>query len=73
MTAGRIDITAERNRVVVRDGETGIEASGKTKPVALRNLARALEGAGGDAESFDSSYEFLRDELGVEPGEEPPE
>lgn len=74
LLTSRIDIRERADgRIVARDGDTGIEASAKTKPVALRNLARALEEAHDDAESGTDSYEYLRDELGVDPGEEPPE
>jgi len=63
-----VEFTFEENLVTARDIETGVAASGESKPEALSMLAEALELHEGGGEPIEDEEAFLR-EIGVDPTE----
>lgn len=55
--------------ITARDLETGLARGGGSRAEALAQLAEVLELQEGGGEDIEDSDEFLRDELGIEPGE----
>jgi len=67
-TADGVEFTYENDLVTARDVESGVAASGESKPVALSRLADALTLHAGGGEPVDDEEAFL-EEIGVDPEE----
>jgi hypothetical protein len=63
-----VEFTYEGDLVTARDVESGVAASGESKPVALSRLADALTLHAGGGEPIDDEEAFL-EEIGVDPDE----
>mgnify|MGYP006875068112 FL=1 len=66
--ADGVELTYEGNLVTARNVESGVAASGGSKPVALSRLADALTLHAGGGEPIDDEGLFL-EEIGVDPDE----
>ncbi|WP_430503968.1 type II toxin-antitoxin system HicB family antitoxin [Haloparvum sp. PAK95] len=64
--ADGVEFTYEDDLVTARDIESGVAASGKSKPAALSRLADALTLYTGGGEPIDDEEAFLKD-IGVDP------
>ena len=67
-----VDFTYEDGLVTAIDRETGIAASGESRPEALAMLSEALELHAGGGESIEDEDEFFRS-IGVDPESFPEE
>ena len=63
-----IEFTIEEDLVTARDLESGVAASGSSKPEALARLAEALALHEGGGTPIDDEESFLRD-IGIDPDE----
>lgn len=63
-----VTFTYDDGLVTARDIETGVAASGSSKPIALARLADALRLHAGGGEPIEDEDAFLR-ELGIDPEE----
>lgn len=66
--ADRVEFTYEEDLVTARDVESGVSASGKSKPMALSRLADALTLHAGGGEPIEDEEAFL-EEIGVDADE----
>ena len=66
--ADGVEFTYEEELVTARDIESGVAASGTSKPVALSRLADALTLHAGGGEPIDDEAAFL-EAIGVDPDE----
>jgi len=66
--ADGVEFTYEEDLVTARDIESGVAASGESKPMALSRLADALTLHAGDSEPIDDETLFF-EEIGVDPDE----
>lgn len=64
--ADGVEFTYEDDLVTARDIQSGIAASGESKPVALSRLADALTLHAGGGEPIDDEVAFLQD-IGLDP------
>lgn len=67
-----VDFTYEEDLVTAIDRETGVAASGETRPEALAMLSDALELHAGGGESIENEDRFLRS-IGIDPESVPDE
>ena len=67
-----VDFTYEDDLVTAIDRETGVAASGETRPEALAMLSDALELHAGGGEPIENEDEFLRG-IGIDPESVPDE
>jgi hypothetical protein len=63
-----VEFTIEEELVTARDLESGVAASGSSKPKALARLAEALALHEGGGTPIDDEEAFLRD-IGIDPDE----
>ena len=66
--ADGVEFTYEGDLVTARDVESGVAASGESKPVALSRLADALTLHAGGGDPIDDEEAFL-EEIDVDPDE----